>query len=544
MPPDERSPESMTATWGDALDAETRGSTEWVASQDGRSPQVPGLTVMFHPDPRRVGARLAMPELVAQREVALSRAHPLFFEPGAAQGRPLLDSHLSRTPFAFMGTAEGGVRVERRDHRGKITIGSGPLDRQRDLSSQDLETGVPILLAKRILLWLHRQDPVTPDLSDLGLVGHSPSMTRLRREILRAAELDVSVLIRGESGSGKELVAQAVHERSLRRSKPLVALNMATLPPSLAASELFGSAKGAFTGATARAGFFQRADGGSLFLDEIGETPTDVQAMLLRSLETQEIQPVGAVSPRQVDVRVLAATDADLDEAIEEGRFRLPLLHRLAGYEIHLPPLRQRRDDIPRLLLHFLRQEVESLGHRTAVDLAGPNWLSADRMAELVAYDWPGNVRELRNVARRMAVRGEDNVLLRRPRQPRATTAAVSEPSVEDTDATLPTGDVEGAPARRPSYRKPSEVSDEDLLEALEAHRWQLKPTAEALGVSRASLYVMIEACDGVRKAVDLSEADILAVRDRYSGDLAAMAQALRVSEQGLKRRMTALGLR
>lgn len=534
---------NLTATWSDALDAETRGSTERVPSESGRTPQVPGLTVLFHPDPSRVGDVLAMPELVAQRDVAVSRAQPLFFEPGAAQGKPLLDSHLSRTPLFLVGMPEGGARVERREHRGKVRIGSESLDTLRDLSPQDLEAGVPVLLAKRILLWLHRQDPVTPDLPDLALVGHSPSMNRLRREILRAAELDVSVLIRGESGSGKELVAQAIHGRSGRRSKPLVALNMATLPPSLAVSELFGSTKGAFTGATARPGFFQRADGGSLFLDEIGETPPEVQAMLLRSLETQEIQPVGAVSPRQVDVRVLAATDADLDEAIEAGRFRLPLLHRLAGYEVHLPPLRWRRDDIPRLLLHFLRQEVQSLGPRTAVDLTGPKWLSADRMAELVSYDWPGNVRELRNVARRMAVRGEDELLLRQSRQLGSMPSSGSEGSLEGTDATLPAVDIEADGTRRPSYRKPSEVSEEELLATLEAHRWQLKPTAQTLGVSRASLYVMIEACDGVRKAVDLGAEDIQPVRDRHSGDLAAMAQELRVSEQGLKRRMTSLGL-
>ena len=188
------------------------------------------------------------------------------------------------------------------------------------------------------------------------LVRLSPAMQAATATIKQVAQSDVPVLLRGETGVGKDLVARSIHERSKRREAPFVAVNCGGFTEELFSSELFGHKRGAFTGAARdHDGFFLRASGGTLFMDEVGETPPDLQVMLLRTLETQEIQAVGASRSRRVDVRLVAATDADLERMTEDGGFRLPLLHRLAGYEIRVTPLRERRDDIARLFFYFIR---------------------------------------------------------------------------------------------------------------------------------------------------------------------------------------------
>ena len=256
---------------------------------------------------------------------------------------------------------------------------------------------------------LHRMPPAPARETDrFGLIGDSAAVAQVRADIRRVADLEVAVLLRGETGTGKELVARAIHRSSARRSRPYLAVNMGAIPPALAAAELFGAARGAFTGADQRrAGYFSQAHGGTLFLDEIGETPAEVQALLLRALETGEVQPLGAEAPRRVDVRVLAATDADLEASIAAGRFRAPLLHRLNGYEIRLPALRERREDFGQLFFAFLRQELEAMGEGERLEDPGPRgtpWLPAPVVARLAAADWPGNVRQLRNVARQIAI--------------------------------------------------------------------------------------------------------------------------------------------
>lgn len=537
--------------WLRELEVETRTSAGTPpVSEDGGALRVPGVTILFHPRMKRVGERTPLPELMAGRPVHLSRLEPMFFAPGSGKGRPLADSHLSRTPIRWSGRPQDGWALERGDHRGEVLVNGEPLGHRRGISLEDLEAGVTLQLAQGVLLWLHLVDPVPQALPSFDLVGESHAISELRRDIQRAASLEVPVLIQGASGSGKELVARAIHRASGRAEGPYQAVNMAAIPETLAAAELFGSAKGAFTGATARQGFFERAQGGSLFLDEVGETPVPIQAMLLRCLENHEVQPVGAVATRPVDVRVLAATDANLGRAIEAGRFRLPLLHRLAGYEIHLPPLTERRDDIPRLLVHFLRQEATQLGESGAALLGSPDWTTPESMARLVGRPWPGNVRELRNVARRLVLRSPGPVEIGGVTAGAAVAGATVAGAAVQVGESAP-ADGHGEPAddggeqrTRAPYRKPAEVSEDELLAALKAQRWRLKPTAEALGVSRGSLYLMIESCDGIRKAVDLTRDEICDAERSMGGDLTAMAEHLEVSEQGLKRRMSTLGLR
>lgn len=231
------------------------------------------------------------------------------------------------------------------------------------------------------------------------LVGNSGPMQLLRRDIALVAATDLAVLITGETGTGKELVARTLHAQSSRSDQALVQINCAALPETIAESELFGHCKGAFTGATTdRPGKFELAHGGTLFLDEIGELPLSLQAKLLRALQQGEIQRVGADRPIKVDVRLIAATNRDLAREVEEGRFRADLYHRLHVYPIHLPSLRSHKEDLAALAGHFLDSARLRLGARQ-IDL------HPQAMQALQAYDWPGNVRELEHLLLRASLR-------------------------------------------------------------------------------------------------------------------------------------------
>jgi two-component system, NtrC family, response regulator HydG len=245
----------------------------------------------------------------------------------------------------------------------------------------------------------HRQLRAAARTSISQLVGQSAAMRRLYELVERVAPSPAAVLVRGESGAGKELVARAIHELGPRRDKPFVAVNCTALPEALLESELFGHARGAFTGATAaRAGLFAEASGGTLFLDEIGDMASALQSRLLRVLQEGEIRPIGTDSARHVDVRVIAATHQDLEAKIEAGVFRADLFFRLDVVPLRVPPLRERLDDLPLLAEHFLRQ-ARQRNPQTNVERIG-----RDVMTALSRYPWPGNARELQNLVERMVV--------------------------------------------------------------------------------------------------------------------------------------------
>ncbi len=231
----------------------------------------------------------------------------------------------------------------------------------------------------------------------LPLIGRSPAMQEIYRVIARLTQTDLTVMIMGESGTGKELVARALHDYGKRRHGPFVAVNMAAIPKELVESELFGHERGAFTGATNRGiGRFEQAEGGTLFLDEIGDMPLEAQTRLLRVLQQGEYTTVGGRTPIKTDVRIIAATNRDLRQLIAQGMFREDLYYRLNVVPLRLPPLRERVEDIPDLVRHFLRKaEDEGLPHKT---------LDNDAMDILRRHRWPGNVRELENLIRRLAV--------------------------------------------------------------------------------------------------------------------------------------------
>jgi two-component system nitrogen regulation response regulator NtrX len=305
------------------------------------------------------------------------------------------------------------------------------------------------------------------------IIGISPAITELRRQIGTAAPTNGRVLIFGENGSGKELVARAVHALSTRRDRPFVEVNCAAIPDDLIESELFGHEKGAFTGAVARRrGKFELADAGTLFLDEIGDMSVRTQAKVLRALEEQTIERIGGGEPIRVDVRVLAASNKALVELIAQGRFREDLFYRLNVIPIEVPPLRRRPEDIPLLVDHFLKTFSAENGKR-------PKLLSGEAMAYFMGYEWPGNVRELKNMVERLVIMTVADVIapedLPPPLRPRDV---------------VPVGD---GGAR--SLREAREVFERGyVLAELRANEWNITRTAKVLGIGRVNLWRKLRA--------------------------------------------------
>ena len=252
---------------------------------------------------------------------------------------------------------------------------------------------------------LRKVDQLEERVSFENIIGQSGAMQAVLRLVRKVVATDVTVLICGESGTGKELIAQAIHYNSPRRDKPFVRLNCVAIPDSLLESELFGHERGAFTGAVARKlGKFELANGGTIFLDEIGDMSLHTQAKILRVLQEREFERVGGSETIKIDVRIVAATNKNLARAVEEGSFREDLYYRLNVFSINLPPLRERKEDIPPLVEHFVRRNVVELGK----PLVG---FTAEAMNILLAYDWPGNVRELENYVQRAAVMAESEFI-------------------------------------------------------------------------------------------------------------------------------------
>ena len=297
------------------------------------------------------------------------------------------------------------------------------------------------------------------------MVGRHPEMARIYQLITQIASTPTTVLITGESGTGKELVARAIHARSERRGQPFVAVNVAAIPEALVESELFGHEKGAFTGAHAKKlGRFELAHGGTLFLDEIGTLRLDLQAKLLRVLQEREIERLGGVRPVPVDVRILAATNVNLRSAVRERTFREDLYYRLIVVPIHVPPLRERREDIPALVEHFVRKIARECNR----DVRG---VSADALEVLTRYDWPGNVRELENVLHRAVVLARSPVI-----------------HLQDVplDVAMPeTGSRLGEDTSPPLREAMEQFERQYILRVLEGTAWNVSRAARRLGVHR-----------------------------------------------------------
>ena len=281
------------------------------------------------------------------------------------------------------------------------------------------------------------------------IVGQSPALLNVLEQVRQVAPTDSSVLIQGESGTGKEAIARAIHDLSRRKDRPLIKVNCGAISANLVESELFGHVKGSFTGALKdRAGYFELADGGTIFLDEVGELPADAQVKLLRVLQEQEIQRVGSGEVKKVDVRIIAATNRDLTRCIDEGEFRMDLYYRLNVFPVTVPPLRERKSDIPLLVDSFLKNLAVKLGR----PLEG---VSRNGMALLMSYDWPGNIRELQNVMERAAI------LARRP-------------IVDIRDALIPAPQQPSSP--------PADVTGAELRTLADCERWHIRQILNEVG--------------------------------------------------------------
>jgi DNA-binding NtrC family response regulator len=303
----------------------------------------------------------------------------------------------------------------------------------------------------------------------------SAAMKQFMEQLERVAASETRVCIRGETGTGKELVARTIHEKSTRRSEPFVTLNCAAIPAELMESELFGHEKGSFTGAASRhVGKFEQAHRGTLFLDEIGDMPVAMQAKLLRVLEEGEIERVGGDKPIPVDVRVIVATHRDLESQVKQGSFREDLYHRVYVFPLMLPPLRERREDIPVLAAHFARQVAEQNSWKTKT-------FSAEAIEELENYAWSGNVRELRNVIERVLLLSAGDAI-------QASDVRLALPQARLAGGTSD-GTAASASATGPLAERSAHFERNTILEELKRHGNHMTNTAKALGLERSHLY-------------------------------------------------------
>jgi formate hydrogenlyase transcriptional activator len=289
------------------------------------------------------------------------------------------------------------------------------------------------------------------------MVGQSLVMKKVLSQAEQVAKTDSTVLILGETGTGKKLLARAIHGMSSRKARPLVTVNCASLPPTLIESELFGRERGAYTGALTRMiGRFEIADGSTLFLDEIGELPPELQSKLLRVLEEGDFERLGSTKTLHVNVRIMAATNRDIEQAVREGEFRNDLFYRLNVFPIVVPPLRERAEDIPLLVWSFVREFQKKMGKKVEK-------ISKKAMEELQTYSWPGNVRELRNVIERAMITSNDKTLV------------VQAPRL--------------ASSERPEARSLEDMERSHIVSVLERHGWRVSGAADVLGLKRSTLY-------------------------------------------------------
>ena len=314
-----------------------------------------------------------------------------------------------------------------------------------------------------------------------ALVGHSPAIIEVMKTVARAAPTQATVMLLGETGTGKELVARTIHGYSERNGRRFVAVNCSALAEGLLESELFGHVRGAFTGAAgSRPGLFREADRGTLFLDEIGDISPALQARLLRALQEHEIVPLGSETPVKVDVRIIAATHRDIGALVRAGRFREDLYYRLNVVTLQLPPLRHRKQDIPLLMDHFLRELTERHGR-------GPVAVDPEAQQRLLAYDWPGNIRELQNVLERALVLAEQDVI-----GPEHLPAEVR-PGGGPADAPAPEPDRPAAAPAPSALLSLEEIERRHVMRVLEATGGSREDASRILGISRRTLTRMVQ---------------------------------------------------
>ena len=479
------------------------------------------LTIVWHPDPARIGAQYLD---TGGGALEVGRYAPLFRHPGEA-GAVLELGAVSRQALRIEKNSDGGVRIVPPDSRMVVELNGRQCAGKVVLERAQITAGAMLGLGRSVLLCMHWMDCL-PGLQNVeGMVGVGSAAVRTRELVRSAAAVDAPVLLLGETGTGKEVAARAIHALGRRAARPLVAVNMAALGESLAAAELFGAARGAYTGAaTVRHGLFEEADGATLFLDEIGNTPPLVQPMLLRVLENGVYRAVGGNRDQRSTARLITATDQDLYGA----GFNQALLRRLEGFVIALAPLRERREDIGVLLRHLAELDQAAYGPSPALTYA--------LASAFALHDWPGNVRQLSHVLGRV-------LLALRMGQAPALADFLPAP-VRTGIAIKVTGEAVGAamPAMPPARRR-QERGAHDVLAALDGNEWLIQRAALALGVSRPTMYKLIATHPQIRRPEHIGSHELRSAMAAGGDDVRRCAAMLKTPAEALRRHLRSLGM-
>lgn len=494
-----------------------------------------GLTIVWHPDAQRIGEQFIATN--TDGVVELSRFLPMFRHP-AGDGLPLGYGGVSREPLRILRTSSDHIVIQPPESRMVVELNGVEIQGAHQVSPEQITAGAILGLGRAILICLHwmRCLPKKNDIA--GLIGVGSAAILLRDQIRQIAVMDFPVLLLGETGTGKEIAARAIHAHSKRRHASLVTVNMAALNESLAAADLFGAVKGAYTGAQqARKGLFGEAAGASLFLDEIGNTPATIQPMLLRVLETGDYRPLGAQQDMHSSARLIAATDQDL----YSEHFNQALLRRLESFVIQLPPLRSRREDIGVLLKHLL-EEIR------AVSLTPLPSLSVPLISAIANYDWPGNIRQLSHVLRRIllalqAGESPDFAALVQPRNGRINeditafnVGSVASNTSHVTERTRTAGAAESANDLPVLRKKMNEFCEAEVLQAMDNNDWYIQGAAQELGISRPSMYKLLEQHSAIRRAEQIPLEEIRQTLASSAGDIEACAAILKTPSEALRR--------
>ncbi len=522
----------MTDTSEQTLDPLSQVGRSLVDDEHG---PVPTVEIMFHSDLQRVGSR-SLELHYSGNDLIIGRNQPMF-EGADGFMQPLDDPCISRQQLTikWIPGQDAFLVVPCASARRKLELWT--VDGDPVAPKGPIPPGTVLSVGDRVMLLLTLRS-VRRGEDSMDMVGDCEVTWALRDKIRGVAAADGTVLLQGESGAGKELVASAVHGSSKRAGHPLVVVNCAAIPENLLESVLFGHVKGAFTGADSnKDGFFRAARKGTLFLDEIGELPLSLQSKLLRVLQEHKVCPVGALKEEPVDTRVVAATNRDLRQEVAEGRFREDLYYRLSALTVKVPPLRERRESIPHLFTHFFRKKVDD--HPELERL----WRRADQhpppvpmtfFKQLITAPWPGNIRQLWNAVEKVAA---ENI--------HARSFAMPEELAEEGAATEATADPVSsgpAPARKQARPERGALNEQELLALLEKHDFVQRRVAKELGISHTTLDRWMQEI-GLRRPRDIPKPELQDLVVETDGDLTEMARRLRVSPRGLKLRLAALKL-
>ncbi|RUO75491.1 sigma-54-dependent Fis family transcriptional regulator [Idiomarina seosinensis] len=481
---------------------------------------VPTLVVALHPDISRIGETAPLLSLSQDGRDYLSRNRPDFSKNGRA-GRSLCEPRISRSPIIIQQDSQDTFRVRAHTTSTTVEIAGRAEQSEYLLSRADIGSGVVMTLNKTVVLLLKLLPLQDVRIHKESLLkGISPDIRALNSKLENVARMDIPVMIRGLAGSGKEQAAYKVHSDSPRADKPFVNVNLAAIHDVVAAEELFGS----LHKQAQNPGYFSQADGGTLVLEDIEDASEQVIELLFSAIKNGYYLPLQSDVPKPINCRLVLTSVYDSCPCAVDSRL-WQLTNALSAYQVFLPPLAERVEDLSLLFIHF----VEEQWHRLYPDRAFNLNIPTDLMGQLMAFHWPGNVRQLRNVARQVVIDSREASTLQLDPQLLSILKPQSRQRTERIGA-------------NGNARKPNSISREELSEALENNRFELQATARELAISRASVYQLIQRFEGLSTAQDLDEAELRNCYQKYRGDTEQMMWELRVSQVGMRRRLKAMG--